>query len=59
MILEMVLTIQATPTSSASRTVFTPPPPSGSDTILAIVAIGFALAAAVVGYRIIRGGRGL
>jgi hypothetical protein len=28
-------------------------------TIAAIVAVAFALAAAVIGYRIIRGGRGL
>ena len=48
----------ATPTPFVS-TVFTPPPPSGGDTFVAVLAIVLALAAAVVGYRIIRGGRGL
>lgn len=48
----------ATPSPFVS-TVFTPPPPSGGDTFVAVLAIVLALAAAVVGYRIIRGGRGL
>jgi hypothetical protein len=39
--------------------VIEPPPPSGGDIFVAVIAIAFALAAAVVGYRIIRGGRGL
>ena len=47
-----------TPTPFVS-TVFTPPPPSGGDTFIAVLAIALCLAAAVVGYRIIRGGRGL
>jgi hypothetical protein len=51
--------VQSSPSPSASRTIFTPPPPTGADTVIAIVAIVLALAAAVVGYRIIRGGRGL
>lgn len=35
------------------------PPPSGIQTAGAVIAILFALAAAVIGYRILRGGRGL
>jgi len=35
------------------------PPADPLQTIGAIVAIAFALAAAIIGYRIIRGGRGL
>ena len=54
----LALVQEATPTPQIS-TVFTPPPPSGGDTFVAILAIVLALAAAVVGYRIIRGGRGL
>ena len=35
------------------------PPPDGLQVAGAVLAIAFALAAAVLGYRIIRGGRGL
>ena len=35
------------------------PPPNTLESAGAIIAIAFALAAAIVGYRIIRGGRGL
>ena len=35
------------------------PPPDGLQIAGALLAIAFALAAAVLGYRIIRGGRGL
>jgi hypothetical protein len=35
------------------------PPPDGLQVAGALLAIAFALAAAVLGYRIIRGGRGL
>ena len=51
--------VQTTPSPSASRIVIQPPPPSGGDVVIAVLAIVFALAAGVVGYRIIRGGRGL
>jgi hypothetical protein len=55
----MVVAVQASPSPSVTRTIFTPDPPSGGDTFVAVIAIVLALAAAVVGYRIIRGGRGL
>jgi hypothetical protein len=45
------------PTPSPS--VIQAPPASGLETAGAIFAIVFALAAGVLGYRIIRGGRGL
>lgn len=54
--------------ASPSPTVSTPrpvpsiieaPPPTAFQTAGAIIAIVFCIAAAVVGYRIIRGGRGL
>jgi len=44
---------------SPSPTIIEAPPPSGIETAGAIFAIVFALAAGVLGYRIIRGGRGL
>ncbi|MBA2312772.1 MAG: hypothetical protein H0V97_08235 [Actinobacteria bacterium] len=44
-----------TPSPSIIQT----PPADPLQTIGAIVAIAFALAAAIIGYRIIRGGRGL
>ena len=40
-------------------TILQKPPASPFDTIVAIVAIVLALGAALIGYRIIRGGRGL
>ena len=55
----LVLAQTATPAPSITRTVFDPPPPSSTDVIVAILTIALALAAAVFGYRIIRGGRGL
>jgi len=45
------------PTPSPS--IIQAPPADPLQTIGAIVAIAFALAAAIIGYRIIRGGRGL
>ena len=49
-----------TPTPSPSATiVFDPPPADPVQAVGAIVAIALALAAAILGYRIIRGGRGL
>ena len=36
-----------------------PPPASGLQTAGAVIAILFCLAAAVIGYKILRGGRGL
>jgi hypothetical protein len=56
--LVLALVQEATPSPGIS-TVFTPPPPSGGDVFVAVLTIVLALAAAVVGYRIIRGGRGL
>jgi hypothetical protein len=50
---------EATPSPTASRLIIDPPPPSGGDIFVAVLTIVLALAAAVVGYRIIRGGRGL
>ena len=47
------------PRPSPSRTTLQAPPAGPLFTIAAIVAVAFALAAAVIGYRIIRGGRGL
>ena len=46
-------------TPAPSPTLFRAPPPDALQTIGAAVAIIFALAAAFLGYRIIRGGRGL
>jgi hypothetical protein len=53
--------LQPTPsvTVSPSPTIIEAPPASGLETVGAILAIAFALAAAILGYRIIRGGRGL
>jgi hypothetical protein len=48
-----------TPTPTPSPTILQAPPADALQTIGAIVAIVFAIAAAVIGYRIIRGGRGL
>lgn len=42
-----------------SPTVLQAPPASGLEVLGAVVAIVLALAAGVLGYRIIRGGRGL
>ena len=48
------------PTPSPSATyVFDLPSAGPAETVGAIVAIALALAAAILGYRIIRGGRGL
>jgi hypothetical protein len=55
----LVALVQTTPSPSASRIVIEPPPASGTDIVIAVLAIVFAVAAGVVGYRIIRGGRGL
>lgn len=46
------------PSPSASF-VFDLPPAAPGEAIGAVVAIALALAAAIIGYRIIRGGRGL
>jgi hypothetical protein len=55
----LMVLVQSSPSPSVTRTIFTPDPPSGGDTFVAVIAIVLALAAGVVGYRIIRGGRGL
>ena len=48
-----------TSTTTGSPTPIAPPPASGLEKSGAIVAIVLALAAAILGYRIIRGGKGL
>lgn len=48
-----------TPTPSPSPTIIQAPPASPLEVVGAVMAIAFALAAGVLGYRIIRGGRGL
>ncbi|MDQ4145779.1 MAG: hypothetical protein M3198_18940 [Actinomycetota bacterium] len=58
--IEFLLALAASPTPSPSPSL--DPSVLEADpltTVAAIVAIVFALAAAVIGYRIIRGGRGL
>ena len=52
-------TVDPSPSASPTRLVIDPPPPSGVDVFVAVFAIFLAVAAAVFGYRIIRGGRGL
>jgi hypothetical protein len=47
------------PRPSPSATTLQAPPADPIQTAGAIIAIVFALAAAIIGYRIIRGGRGL
>jgi hypothetical protein len=47
-----------TPSPSASFVV-EPPPAGPAETVGAVVAIALAVAAAILGYRIIRGGKGL
>jgi hypothetical protein len=49
----------SSPRPSPSATTLQAPPADTFQTVGAIVAIAFALAAAIIGYRIIRGGRGL
>jgi hypothetical protein len=44
---------------SPSPSVLRPPPAGGLESALAILAIVLALVAGIMGYRIIRGGRGL
>ena len=48
-----------TPLPSPSATIFDLPPAGAGESIGAIVAIVLAVAAGILGYRIIRGGRGL
>ena len=52
----MTPTVVPSPTASF---VFDPPAAAPAEAIGAVVAIALALAAAILGYRIIRGGRGL
>lgn len=59
MTLLLVLAQAATPTPSPTSTVLKAPPADPLQTAGAIVAILLALAAGILGYRIIRGGRGL
>ena len=51
----LVVAASASPTPSPLQA----PPAGPLETAGAVIAIAFALAAAVIGYRIIRGGRGL
>jgi hypothetical protein len=51
--------VQATPTPEPSPTIIQAPPAGPLEVVGAVVAIVFALTAGVLGYRIIRGGRGL
>ncbi len=51
--------IAQTPSPTPTRRVIDPPPADPFVTIAAIVAIVLALAAGVIAYRVIRGGRGL
>lgn len=53
----MMLLLAQTPSPSPS--VFQPPPADPLQSIGAVVAIVLALVAGIIGYRIIRGGRGL
>jgi hypothetical protein len=53
----VALTAQPRPTPSP--TVVRAPPASSIEVIGAVLAIALALAAGILGYRIIRGGRGL
>ena len=48
-----------TPSPTPTPTVLQAPAADPLQTIGAILAIAFAIAAAIIGYRIIRGGRGL
>lgn len=57
MTLLWVLSLAQSP--SPSPTILRAPPAGGLETAGAIISILFAVAAAVIGYRIIRGGRGL
>ena len=59
--MNLALLIAQTPSPSpnVTRTIFTPPSAGGGEAFVAIVAIVLALAAGVVGFSIIRGGRGL
>ena len=50
---------QATPTPEPSPTILQAPPAGPLEIVGAVLAIAFALAAGFLGYRIIRGGRGL
>ena len=53
----VVIALSPSPTPSAS--LFTPPPADPIQTVGAVIAILLAVGAAIIGYRIIRGGRGL
>jgi hypothetical protein len=54
-----LIVIAATTSPRPSPSVFTPPPADPIQTIGAVVAIVLAIVGGIIGYRIIRGGRGL
>ena len=51
--------IESTVQPTSSPSVLTPPAPDSYQTIGAVVGIAFAVIAAILGYRILRGGKGL
>jgi hypothetical protein len=55
----VIVLLVIAPTPSPTPTTLQAPPADPIQVIGAVVAIAFALVAAVIGYRIIRGGRGL
>ena len=55
----MIAWLAAQSPSPSASFVYEPPPAEPLEAIGAVVAIALALAAAILGYRIIRGGRGL
>ena len=58
-VVSALVALAATPRPTPSPTVLQAPPASALEIAGAIVAIALAFAAGVLGYRIIRGGRGL
>ncbi len=56
---ELIVMLLLAQTPSPSPSVFQPPPADPLQSIGAVVAIVLALVAGILGYRIIRGGRGL
>ena len=57
--MSLVLLLAQSPTPSPSPTIVRAPSPDVFEVAGAVIAILLALGAAILGYRIIRGGRGL